>query len=117
MGLNGPIREYDKHQFENLAQRTDQSNGGMFGMIGGALALLAAGVSLYNGKKTREDNELQRQHEHDMAQLARDNPNITVQTGRVRHDHHLHGHFSGLDSNNVSRMASSGISAINSSGN
>ena len=103
-----------KHQFENHLQQNDGSNVGIFGMIGGGMALLAACVSLYNGKETRADNERQREHERDMAQRAETNPNITVHTGRVRHDHNLHG-FSGLDSDTVSRMASSGIQAINAS--
>ena len=90
----------------------------MFGMIAGGFALAAACVSLYNGKKTREDNERQRQHEREMARLALENPNsgITVQTGRIRHVHHI-SNFPGLDSDTVSRIASSGISAINSPGN
>ena len=90
----------------------------MFGTIGGGLALAAALVSLYNGKKTREDNERQREHERDMAQRAETNSNIIVQTGRVRHDLHFHGvEFAGVDSNAVSRIASTGISAINSTNN
>merc|ERR1712235_35574 len=95
-------------------QQNDGSNVGIFGMIGGGMALLAACVSLYNGKETRADNERQREHERDMAQRAETNQNITVHTGRVRHDHNLHG-FSGLDSDTVSRMASSSIQAINAS--
>ena len=88
----------------------------MLGMIGGALAVVAAGITLYNGQETRDDNERQRQHERDMARLALENPNsgITVQTGRIRHEHHI-GNFPGLDSDTVSRITSSGISAINSS--
>ena len=90
----------------------------MFGMIAGALAVIAAGITLHNGKKTREDNERQRQHEREMARLALENPNsgITVQAGRIHHEHHI-GNFPGLDSDTVSRFASSGISAINSSTN
>ena len=83
-------------------------------MIGGALTVLAAGMTLFNGTKTREDNERQRQHEREMAQLALDNPNsgISVQTGVIRHEHHI-GNFPTLDSDTVSRLTTSGIKAIN----
>ena len=86
----------------------------MFGMIAGALAVVAAGISLYNGGQTREDNERQRQHEREMVRLALENPNsgITVQAGKIHHEHHI-GNFPGLDSDTVSRLANSGIRAIN----
>ena len=79
--LLGPIREQNKHQFENQPEKTNVSNGGIFGTILSALAgvqLVAAVISLL-------DNERQRKHERKMARLAPENPNsgITVQTGRI----------------------------------
>ena len=101
----------------------------MFGMLLGGITLVGTALQLYDGQKRRADNERQREHERlenerqreherDMAQRAETNPNIFVQTGRVRHDLHFHGvEFAGVDSNAVSRIASTGISAINSTSN
>lgn len=53
------------------SQNRQTSGGGpVFMLIGGALTVIAAGLSLYNGSKTREDNEKQREHERDMAQVG-----------------------------------------------
>ena len=52
------------------SQNRQSSGGGVFMLIGGALGLIGTVVSLYNGSKTREDNEKQREHERDMAQVS-----------------------------------------------
>ena len=53
------------------SQNRQTSGGGpVFMLIGGALTVIAAGLSLFNGSKTREDNEKQREHERDMAQVG-----------------------------------------------
>ena len=87
----------------------------MLCLIGGALGLLAAGVHFWSVSKTCDDNERQRQHERDMVSLAQTNPNITVQTGRVFHEHYHHG--AGYNSNHESRMTRAGMRAISGSRN
>ena len=52
------------------SQNRQSSGGGVFMLIGGALGVIASGISLYNGHKNREDNEKQREHERDMAQVG-----------------------------------------------
>ena len=84
----------------------------MLGVIGGVCVLAGALVSLYNGKKTREDNERQREHERDMARRSETNPNITVKTGKIIIDHNLIGDFAGLDSDTVGLLAKSGTMRI-----
>merc|ERR1712133_91152 len=105
----------DKSEMPQSSQNRQTSGGGpVFMLIGGALTVIAAGLSLYNGSKTREDNEKQREHERDMAQRSETNPNIKVQTGKITHEHHLIGDFAGLDSDTVSRLSKTGIKAIES---
>ena len=55
---------------QNSQNRPSSGGGPIVMLIGGALAVIASGLSLYNGSKTREDNEKQREHERDMAQVG-----------------------------------------------
>ena len=103
-----------KYQFENRAEQ-NSNKAGMLSFIGGAFTLLAAGIGLWGVSKTCENDERQRQHERDMVRLALTNPNITVQTGRVFHEHYHHG--AGYNSNDESRMTRAGMRAISGSRN
>ena len=102
-----------KYRFENHAEQNSESKASMLGFLGSTFALLAAGVSFWTASKQCNDNERQRQHERDMVRLAQTNPNITVQTGRVFHEHYHHG--AGYNSNDESRMTRAGMRAISGS--
>ena len=103
-----------KYRFENHTEQNSEK-AGMLSFVGSAFALLAAGLTLWGISKTCDDNERQRQHERDMVSLAQTNPNITVQTGPVVHEHYHHG--AGYNSNDESRMTRAGMRAISGSRN
>ena len=103
-----------------MAQNNQNNSGGnmLYDAASGLMSLtplIAAGVSLYTASGNWENDEAQREHERDMANRAETNSNISVQTGKVIHEHH---HYKKSDdSNDKERMTSEEIRALTGSQN
>ena len=81
-------------RYEREENNSGSGHGAMIGLVAAGIGVLAAAFGLQSLREKNRDNELQREHEREMARRSETNPNIKVQTGRVTIEHHHHGETS-----------------------
>ena len=87
--------------------------GPIIGLVAAGIGALAAAMTLQSVKEKNYDNDLQREHEREMARQSETNPNIRVQTGRVTIEHHHHGETSQFTPAALQNFEHHGLKAFN----
>ena len=104
---------YERDERGHEPENSGGSYGAIIGLVAAGIGALVAAMSLQSVKERNYDNELQREHEREMARQSETNPNIRVQTGRVTIEHNHHGETSQFTPAALRNFENHGLKALN----
>ena len=106
------MSRYERDEREEESNGAHGGYGAIIGLVAAGFGVLAAGLALQTQKERNYDNEAQREHERDMAEQSRTNPQISVRTGRIDVVHHHEGETSQFTPAALKSLETHGIQAI-----